>query len=128
MGMVLSLKNMHTQLEGCASQLLVAAVIKRDEGATEAILDVIALLFTEVEQIELIVYTAYNSLDESGCDWLQEQIELLDCPSAEVNQEDSMRALEDEGYTISVTEQALDLLEHTYGKSEHDDETNTILK
>lgn len=122
--MVLSLKNMQTQLEDCASQLLVAAVIKRDEAATEAILDVIALLFTEVEQIELIVYTAYNSLDESGCDWLQEQIELLDCPSAEVNQEDLMQALEDEG--IFVTEQAL--LEHTYSKLEHDGETNTILK
>jgi hypothetical protein len=66
---------------------------------------------------------AYNSLDESGCDWLQEQIELLDCPSAEVNQEDLMQALEDEG--ILVTEQTL---EHTYGKSEHDGETNTILK
>jgi hypothetical protein len=120
--MVLSLKNMHTQLEDCASQLLVAAVIKRDEEATEAILDVIALLFTEAEQVEA-VHMAYNSLDESGCDWLQEQIELLDCPSAEVNQEDSMRALEDEG--IFVIEQAL---EHTYGKSEHDGETNTILK
>lgn len=126
--MVLSLKNMHTQLEDCASQLLVAAVIKRDEEATEAILDVIALLFTEAEQIELAVHMTYNSLDENGCDWLQEQIELLDCPSAEVNQEDSMRALEDEGYTIFVTEQTLDLLEHTYGKSEYDDETNTILK
>ena len=123
MGMVLSLKNMHTQLEGCASQLLVAAVIKRDEGATEAILDVIALLFTEAEQVEA-VDMVYNSLDESGCEWLQEQIELLDCPSAEVNQEDLMQALEDEGYTI--TEQAL--LEHTYGESEHDGETNTILK
>jgi hypothetical protein len=123
--MVLSLKNMHTQLEDCASQLLVAAVIKRDEEATEAILDVIALLFTEAEQIELAVYMAYNSLDEDGCEWLQEQIELLDCPSAEVNQEDSMRVLEDEGYTIFVTEQAL---EHTYGKSEYDGETNTILK
>ena len=122
--MVLSLKNMHTQLEDCASQLLVAAVIKRDEEATEAILDVIALLFTEAEQVEA-AHMAYNSLDESGCDWLQEQIELLDCPSAEVNQEDSMRVLEDEGYTIFVTEQAL---EHTYGKSEYDDETNTILK
>jgi hypothetical protein len=116
---------MHTQLEDCASQLLVAAVIKKDEEATEAILDVIALLFTEAEQIELAVHMAYNSLDESGCDWLQEQIELLDCPSAEVNQEDSMRVLEDEGYTIFVTEQAL---EHTYGKSEYDGETNTILK
>ena len=123
MGMVLSLKNMHTQLEDCASQLLVAAVIKRDEAATEAILDVIALLFTEAEQVEA-VQMVYNSLDESGCEWLQEQIELLDCPSAEVNQEDLMQALEDEGYTI--TEQAL--LEHTYGKSEHDGETNTILK
>lgn len=123
--MVLSLKNMHTQLEDCASQLLVAAVIKKDEEATEAILDVIALLFTKAEQIELAVHTAYNSLDESGCDWLQEQIELLDCPSAEVNQEDLMQVLEDEGYTIFVTEQAL---EHTYGKSEYDDETNTILK
>jgi hypothetical protein len=121
--MVLSLKNMHTQLEDCASQLLVAAVIKRDEEATEAILDVIALLFTEAEQIELAVYMAYNSLDEDGCEWLQEQIELLDCPSAEVNREDLMQALEDEG--IFVTEQAL---EHTYGKSEHDGETNTILK
>jgi hypothetical protein len=121
--MVLSLKNMHTQLEDCASQLLVAAVIKRNEEATEAILDVIALLFTEAEQIELAVHMAYNSLDESGCDWLQEQIELLDCPSAEVNQEDLMQALEDE--SIFVTEQAL---EHTYGKLEHDGETNTILK
>ena len=121
--MVLSLKNMQTQLEDCASQLLVAAVIKRDEAATEAILDVIALLFTEAEQVEA-VHMVYNSLDESGCDWLQEQIELLDCPSAEVNQEDLMQALEDEGYTI--TEQAL--LEHTYSKSEHDGETNTILK
>jgi hypothetical protein len=36
-----------------------------------------------------------------------------------------MQVLEDEGYTIFVTEQAL---EHTYGKLEHDDETNTILK
>lgn len=115
--MVLLLKNMHTQLEGCASQLLVAAVIKRDEGATEAILDVIALLFTEVEQIELIVYTAYNSLDESGCDWLQEQIELLDCVSAEINQKDL--ALED---CYTIIEQT-----HTYG-TEHDGETNTILK
>lgn len=123
--MVLSLKNMQTQLEDCASQLLVAAVIKRDEAATEAILDVIALLFTEAEQVEA-VQMVYNSLDESGCDWLQEQIELLDCPSAEVNQEDLMQALEDEGYTIFVTEQAL--LEHTYSKSEHDGETNTILK
>jgi hypothetical protein len=122
--MVLSLKNMHTQLEDCASQLLVAAVIKRDEEATEAILNVIALLFTEAEQVEA-AHMAYNSLDESGCDWLQEQIELLDCPSAEINQEDLMRVLEDEGYTIFVTEQAL---EHTYGKSEYDDETNTILK
>ena len=120
--MVLSLKNMHTQLEDCASQLLVAAVIKRDEEATEAILDVIALLFTEAEQVEA-AHMAYNSLDESGCNWLQEQIELLDCPSAEVNQEDLMQALEDEG--IFVTEQTL---EHTYGKSEYDDETNTILK
>jgi len=123
--MVLSLKNMQTQLEDCASQLLVAAVIKRDEAATEAILDVIALLFTEAEQVEA-VHMVYNSLDESGCEWLQEQIELLDCPSAEVNQEDLMQALEDEGYTIFVTEQALP--EHTYGKSEHDGETNTILK
>lgn len=123
--MVLSLKNMQTQLEDCASQLLVAAVIKRDEAATEAILDVIALLFTEAEQVEA-VQMVYNSLDESGCEWLQEQIELLDCPSAEVNQEDLMQALEDEGYTIFVTEQTL--LEHTYGKSEHDGETNTILK
>lgn len=123
--MVLSLKNMQTQLEDCASQLLVAAVIKRDEAATEAILDVIALLFTEAEQVEA-VQMVYNSLDESGCDWLQEQIELLDCPSAEVNQEDLMQALEDEGYTIFVTEQTL--LEHTYSKSEHDGETNTILK
>lgn len=123
--MVLSLKNMQTQLEDCASQLLVAAVIKRDEAATEAILDVIALLFTEAEQVEA-VQMVYNSLDESGCEWLQEQIELLDCPSAEVNQEDLMQALEDEGYTIFVTEQAL--LEHTYSKSEHDGETNTILK
>lgn len=123
--MVLSLKNMQTQLEDCASQLLVAAVIKRDEAATEAILDVIALLFTEAEQVEA-VHMVYNSLDESGCEWLQEQIELLDCPSAEVNQEDLMQALEDEGYTIFVTEQAL--LEHTYSKSEHDGETNTILK
>ena len=116
---------MQTQLEDCASQLLVAAVIKRDEAATEAILDVIALLFTEAEQVEA-VHMVYNSLDESGCEWLQEQIELLDCPSAEVNQEDLMQALEDEGYTIFVTEQAL--LEHTYSKSEHDGETNTILK
>lgn len=123
--MVLSLKNMQTQLEDCASQLLVAAVIKRDEAATEAILDVIALLFTEAEQVEA-VQMVYNSLDESGCEWLQEQIELLDCPSAEVNQEDLMQALEDEGYTIFVTEQTL--LEHTYSKSEHDGETNTILK
>lgn len=115
--MGLSLKNMHTQLEDCASQLLVAAVIKRDEGATEAILDVIALLFTEVEQIELIVYTAYNSLDESGCDWLQEQIELLDCVSAEINQKDL--ALED---CYTIIEQT-----HTYD-TEHDGETNTILK
>ena len=123
--MVLSLKNMHTQLEDCASQLLVAAVIKRNEEATEAILDVIALLFTEAEQIELAVYMAYNSLDEDGCEWLQEQIELLDCPSAEINQEDLMQALEDDGYTIFVTEQAL---EYTYGKPEHGGETNTILK
>ena len=122
--MVLSLKNMHTQLEDCASQLLVAAVIKRDEEATEAILDVIALLFTEAEQIEL-ADMAYNSLDEDGCEWLQEQIELLDCPSAEVNQEDLMQVLEDEGYAIFVTEQAP---EHTYGKPEHGGETNTILK
>ena len=122
--MVLSLKNMHTQLEDCASQLLVAAVIKRDEEATEAILDVIALLFTEAEQIEL-ADMAYNSLDEDGCEWLQEQIELLDCPSAEVNQEDLMQVLEDEGYTIFVTERAS---EHTYGKPEHGGETNTILK
>lgn len=122
--MVLSLKNMHTQLEDCASQLLVAAVIKRDEEATEAILDVIALLFTEAEQIEL-ADMAYNSLDEDGCEWLQEQIELLDCPSAEVNQEDLMQVLEDEGYTIFVTERAP---EHTYGKPEHGGETNTILK
>lgn len=122
--MVLSLKNMQTQLEDCASQLLVAAVIKRDEEATEAILDVIALLFTEAEQIEL-ADMAYNSLDEDGCEWLQEQIELLDCPSAEVNQEDLMQVLEDEGYTIFVTERAP---EHTYGKPEHGGETNTILK
>ena len=78
--MVLSLKNMHTQLEDCASQLLVAAVIKRDEEATEAILDVIALLFTEAEQIELVVHMTCNSLDESRRDWLKELIELLDCP------------------------------------------------
>lgn len=116
MGMGLSLKNMHTQLEDCASQLLVAAVIKRDEEATEAILDVIALLFTEAEQIEL-ADMAYNSLNESGCDWLQEHIELLDCVSAEVNQKDL--ALED---CYTIIEQT-----HTYD-TEHDGETNTILK
>ena len=77
MNITLSLKNMHTQLKDCASQLLLAAVTMRNEEATEAILDVIDLLFNEAEQIEL-ADMAYNNLDESGYDWLQEQIALLD--------------------------------------------------